>query len=301
MPFPAKKAFYIPAAYAGLGVLWNFGLDRYLHATTLDPPLIRALLIVSACAYVAAGALLLWMLQRRGAQRVRRAEDQAWQAQKAEGLGRMAASIAHDLNNVLQVIISSADLDAESGGGTQASALRIRDTGRKGQALVRQLMDFVREHAGPPEPVDAAGIVLGSEHFLRRMVRPPVKLEMRAEPGAGLIRANPVHMEQVLMNMVVNAADAMPGGGTVSVEVRGNGPWAEICVRDAGCGIPPQVLPRIFEPYFTTKGGKGTGLGLATVDGIVRRMGGRIEVHSRPGEGTTFRVFIPVEGAAAGR
>jgi signal transduction histidine kinase/CheY-like chemotaxis protein len=239
----------------------------------------------------------------------RLAREQLLQAHKMEAVGQLASGIAHDFNNLLVAILTCSEFLLESIDGSDPRRVdveEIRHAGQRAALLVRRLLTFARKGPSTPTIVDLPAIVRGMEQLLRRTLGDHVELSFRLEPG--LARIDPGHLEQVLLNLAVNARDAMPAGGRLHVETRtapaeghsaaGDGPapdrQAVLTVADSGCGIPPEVLPRIFEPFFTTKGeGQGTGLGLSTVYGIVRQAGGRIAVDSAPGRGTTFRVCLP--------
>jgi CheY-like chemotaxis protein len=194
---------------------------------------------------------------------------------------------------------------------------QIRDAGDRGTALTRQLLAFSRQAILEPRVVDLGEVVRGNEKLLRRLIGESVRLSTRLDPGAGSVKVDPGQVSQVLMNLASNARDAMPRGGELTIrterrEVGGEtasrypavspGRYVVLVVGDTGCGMTPEVQARIFEPFFTTKGPTdGTGLGLATVHGIVRQSGGFIEVESAPSEGTTFRLYFPATEEAAKR
>ena len=230
------------------------------------------------------------------------------QAQKLEALGQLAGGIAHDFNNLLAVIRGYAtmlrdDIDPQS--ASQADVAELLNTTERATNLTRQLLAFSRQEPNSPRLIDYGDTVVRMAPILRRLMPESVTLQIRADSGH-LVVADPGQMEQVLLNLVVNARDAMRDGGTVLVDVEeGRTPTsadresperrtAVLVVSDTGVGVPPDVLPRIFEPFFTTKAGAGgTGLGLATVHGIVTQHGGGIDVASEVGRGTTFRVWLP--------
>ncbi|HET8732301.1 MAG TPA: PAS domain S-box protein, partial [Anaeromyxobacteraceae bacterium] len=240
-------------------------------------------------------------------------EDHVRQAQRLESIGRLAGGVAHDFNNLLTVILSSGEtMQAARARGADVDPedlSAVMEAGTRGRDLTRQLLAFARKQVIEPVALDLNRVLRGSEKLLRRVLGEDVRLEVR--PGAALwpTLADPSQVEQVLVNLAVNARDAMPGGGTLVVETAnasdsppgGAGPaecrsgeWVRLSVRDTGVGMAPEVLAHIFEPFFTTKEkGKGTGLGLATVHGIVAQAGGHVHVESAPGSGTTFQVCLP--------
>ncbi len=249
-----------------------------------------------------------------------RLEAQLLQAQKMEGLGRLAGGVAHDFNNLLTVILGYAQmiLAAPSPQEAHQHAERIRDAAGRASALTGRLLTFARGHAADPRVIDANALVREIEHLLRRVVGESVTLEVYLAPGVLAAKVDTSQMEQVLVNLVVNARDAMPHGGTIGIVTRQldgpearrkGGPFApdrpcvELEVSDTGTGMAPATMARLFEPFFTTKtGGQGTGLGLATCYGIVRRAGGHIWAESAPGVGSTFRILLPrAEGAPSAR
>ena len=230
-------------------------------------------------------------------------EAQLRQAQKLDAVGQLAGGVAHDFNNLLTVIDGYAALLIAQADEVSARDLRmIRDAASRAAALTRQLLAFSRTQAAEVCVVDVAGLVAGLEGMLRRLIREDVDLVVTAAITAPLhVWADPGQLEQVLVNLAVNARDAMPDGGTLTIATsRAAGESVLVTVADTGGGMTPEVAARIFEPFFTTKEqGKGTGLGLSTVYGIVTQAGGRIQVDSKPGTGTTFEVYLPVTAALA--
>ena len=247
----------------------------------------------------------------------RRLEEQYRQAQKMEAVGRLAAGVAHDFNNLLTVINGYADiLLATVPEADPAHPLvdEVRKAGDRAAGLTRQLLAFGRKQLFQQRILDLGSLVAGLAGMLRRVIGEDVTLTVRSDPDLLPVTADPGQIEQVLMNLAVNARDAMPAGGTLTIETRNvftpadgaggpgtarGGPAVLLAVSDTGTGMTDEVKARAFEPFFTTKEkGKGTGLGLATVYGIVRQSGGSVEFDSRIGAGTTFRVYLP---AAAGQ
>ena len=230
----------------------------------------------------------------------RRLEEQLRQAQKMEAVGRLAGGVAHDFNNLLQAVLSTFDsLDRRRGEPEKfAAALgELEGHVRRGSALTRQLLLFARREVSKPEQQDLNELVSSAGTLLRRLVRENVRFEiaLAAEPLPVVVDRGQI--EQVLVNLIVNAIDAMPDGGGLVVSTGRDAEEVWLRVSDAGLGIADEVRDRIFEPFFTTKSaGQGTGLGLAVVHGIVSRHRGRIEVESTPGRGTTFLVTLPIMG-----
>ncbi len=245
----------------------------------------------------------------------RRLEQQLLQATKMEAIGRLAGGVAHDFNNILTVIAGYAEMIAERAAQdeeTSADIGEILKASDHASALTNQLLVFSRHRVSNPESLDLNEIVTHLEKMLRRVIGEDVRLITYAEPGLGAIRADPAQIEQVILNLAVNARDAMPHGGTLLIETAGveldaayarthvgvvPGDYVMLAVSDTGTGMDAETRSRIFEPFFTTKEkGKGTGLGLSTVYGIVKQAGGEIWVYSEPGRGTTFKMYFPHAG-----
>jgi signal transduction histidine kinase len=245
-------------------------------------------------------------------------EDQLRQSQKLEAIGRLAGGVAHDFNNILMSIIGSADLmlmQTDLNESTRDEATEIKRSVQRGASLTRQLLAFSKRQATRPQLLAVGDIVGGMDTMLRRLIGPEVDFEVISVPDDTRVRADPSQLEQVVLNLVVNARDAMPEGGrlTVKVEhveldesaaislVEGHaGPYARLSISDTGTGIDEQTRAKLFEPFFTTKEqGKGTGLGLSIVYGIVKQTGGYINVISEPGRGATFVIYLPAATVAA--
>jgi len=244
-------------------------------------------------------------------------EAQYLQAQKLESIGRLAGGVAHDFNNLLTVILSSSEIMKQDRAAGLAVAdediEQIHSAGERARDLTRQLLAFARKQVISPTSIDLNAVVKGSEKLLHRVLGEDVRLVVNAGPGLWPIMCDAGQIEQVLMNLAVNASDAMPGGGTLTVETRNAevhdaeaaldpgrcpGSWVRLLVRDTGLGMSPEAMAHLFEPFFTTKErGKGTGLGLATVHGIVAQNGGHIHVETQPSRGTTFEICLPRSGA----
>jgi signal transduction histidine kinase/CheY-like chemotaxis protein/pSer/pThr/pTyr-binding forkhead associated (FHA) protein len=241
----------------------------------------------------------------------REREQQAARTERMTLVGQLAGGIAHDFNNLVSIILNYAEfLQAEVQGTSLEADLRvIREAGQKAGQLTRQLLAFSRQEVVKPRVLDLNRIVTGMETLLRRALREDIRISLELSPDLGSVRADPGRVEQVLMNLAVNAQDAMPTGGTLTIETRSvtlsedriheveqlpAGRYVALVVRDTGIGMSPEVAARVFEPFFTTKtSGQGTGLGLATVYGIVKQAGGNVWVESTPGVGSTFHVLFP--------
>ncbi|MBX9582081.1 MAG: PAS domain-containing protein [Gemmataceae bacterium] len=225
----------------------------------------------------------------------KRLEDQLRQAAKMEAVGRLAGGIAHDFNNLLTVIRGNAELLR---GEIPSEAARmvdeVRQAADRAARLVRQLLTFSRPHAANPKVVDLNRVVGELAGIIRRLLGAAVEVEVGPAPYPVPVLADRGQLEQVVMNLAVNARDAMPGGGRLRLTTARAGAVARLSVADTGTGMPDEVKARIFDPFFTTKGpDKGTGLGLAVVHGIVKQAGGAIAVESTPGRGTTFHIDLP--------
>jgi len=230
-------------------------------------------------------------------------EQQLSEAQKLESIGRLAGGVAHDFNNLLTVIngyaaVLKAGLPASH--SLRDCAEEIAGAGARAATLTRQLLAFSRRQIIEPRPLDLNAVIGEAESMLRRLVGEDIEISTVLDPALGKVVADPSQMHQVLMNLAANARDAMPDGGRLRIQtanVEGadfGGPVVCLKVSDTGVGMTEEVRQNIFEPFFTTKEkGQGTGLGLATVYGIVRQSGGSIRVDSAPGHGTTFRICLP--------
>lgn len=243
-----------------------------------------------------------------------RFEGELRQAQKMEAVGRLASGIAHDFNNLITVLIGYTDELLEhvpAGSEAHHLAESVRRATDRAAALTQQLLSFSRRQASVANSVDLNLLITNMEDMLRRLLGQRIAIELSLQPGLATISADESQVSQVIMNLAVNARDAMPKGGTLTMTtanvVLGDehvdmipGPHVLLTVSDTGEGISSEVRDRLFEPFFTTKEtGRGTGLGLSMVHGIVRRCGGQIQVESAPGQGATFHIYFPSESSAA--
>jgi CheY-like chemotaxis protein len=245
-------------------------------------------------------------------------QDQLAKAQHLEAIGRLAAGAAHDFNNLLTPILGCAEMICLNGAADARSrewAKQILEAAERAGELTRQFLAFSRKQVLEVRRLDVNEVIRGFQKLLRRLVRENIEVELRLAPRLGSVRADRSQLEQVVMNLTINAADAMPRGGRIRIETMDllldpsggrafpgaePGAYVQLAVSDTGVGMEPAVLARVFEPFFTTKDvGKGTGLGLSTVYGVVRQQGGYVTAESTPGVGTIFRVLLPTERGPA--
>ena len=235
----------------------------------------------------------------------RRLEEQFRRAQKMESIGRLAGAVAHDFNNILTVISGYAQMGLAEDAAPEHlrdAFTQIDDAATRATDLARRLLNFSRPQPAAPRDIVLNDLVRNFERMLARVLGETIRLEVTLDPLGAAIHADPGQIEQVLMNLAVNARDAMPKGGGLRIETRSieADRQVQLTVSDTGTGMSPEVMAHIFEPFFTTKPeGKGTGLGLATVYGIVKQSRGSIEAVSEPGKGTTFKLLFPAAPSEA--
>lgn len=245
-----------------------------------------------------------------------RLKRQVAQASKMQAVGQLAGGVAHDFNNILTAVLGSCDLMLmrhTPGDSDYDDIQQIRSNANRAASLTRQLLAFSRQQTLRPQILQLPDVISEVSHLLKRLISDTIQLSVHHGRGLGAVRADPGQLEQVIVNLAVNARDAMPGGGTLTIdtypvsaaEARQLGSdimppadYSALKVSDTGTGIPADVLPKIFEPFFTTKDvGKGTGLGLSTVYGIIKQSSGFIFADSKPGQGTSFTIYLPVHRA----
>ena len=243
-------------------------------------------------------------------------EAQLRQSQKMEAVGRLAGGVAHDFNNMLMAVTGYADLLLERtrlDDAARGYVDEIRKAADRASRLTGQLLAFSRQQILAPQILDLSDAVTNMETMLRRLIGEDITLIIHSQPGLGRVRADPGQIEQVVLNLAVNARDAMPQGGNLTIETRNvtfekgytwghfpvePGDYVMISVSDTGCGMDEAIRSRIFEPFYSTKEqGKGTGLGLSTVYGIIKQSGGYVWVYSEPGHGATFKIYLPRQDA----
>jgi len=252
----------------------------------------------SAGSYVEEGGVPMGIVHSRDITDRKHLEEQLRHGQKMEALGRLTGAIAHDFNNLLTVILGYAEalLDSEVTLPVRAELREIRRASSSAASLTRQLLVFSRRMPAVLEPLDLNHVIREVSPMLQRLLGKIVQLSLSLDAVHPIVRADRGLLDQLLMNLLINGRDAMPNGGTLTIATRDDErDHVTLEVSDTGLGMPADVRARIFEPFFTTKDpGKGTGLGLATVYTIVTQAGGTIDVESSQGQGTTFRISLPL-------
>jgi signal transduction histidine kinase/CheY-like chemotaxis protein len=254
-----------------------------------------------------AGRVAAELERARTERELRKSEHHLLQVQRVEAIGWLAGNIAHDFNNLLTIVIGSAEILQDRSDSQELSELLA--AARRASTLTKQLLAFGRRQVMQVQRVDVNRVVAQVQAMLTRVMGPEVRLDTSLDPGLPSIEVDPGQLEQVLVNLAINARDAMPEGGTLRISTAvldiakayfqmPSGRYVRLSVTDTGLGMAPDVLSQIFEPFFTTKGNKGTGLGLSSVYGIVKQSGGYIWCDSMPGQGTTFTIYLkPASGA----
>jgi len=312
---PLAINYYSAAAVASLAVASGHGVDFQVVG------LIVPLLVLSYAAYLQASRRVDEAHRHvdeveRLYREARKRDDELRQAQKLEAIGRLAGGVAHDFNNLLTAIRGYSDLlleDLEPGDRRRDDVDQIVDAANRASGLTKQLLAFSRRQPMARNVFTLDDVVAGTEKMLRRLIGEDVELTTVIEPKTGRVYADRGQIEQVLMNLAVNARDAMPKGGQLKIQLASAtfdehdanrpvaaapGRYVRLSVTDTGCGMSPEIVSHIFEPFFTTKEiGRGTGLGLSTVYGIVDEAGGAIEVDTTVGRGTTFHIYLPETSA----
>jgi two-component system cell cycle sensor histidine kinase/response regulator CckA len=327
-----RAALRIAGIYAILGAGWILFSDGLVRLVVARPNEVPWLQTGKGWLFVLGTALMIYLLvhrrlatidrrrtrheespaQRREGQRELERLECQLQAARLESIGQLAGGISHDFNNVLGAILGYCELllcQVDSAGSLRQDVIEIQKAAKRGSALAGQLLAFSRKRESLLSVLSLNDIVDELVDMLGRLVGTSVELKARLDPALGYVKADATKLGQVVMNLVVNARDAMPDGGTITIETANveldeeyaaahpsakPGPHVMLAVSDTGFGMDEATQSRIFEPYFTTKGlGKGTGLGLSTVYNIVKDSSGNIWVYSTPGMGTTFRVYLP--------
>jgi two-component system CheB/CheR fusion protein len=320
----SRGSWDLPGLRRSLDSLLQGGISFPDFEVEADFPAVgHRILVLGGCRIHHLGMILLAVddiTERRLTQNaLRRSEEHLRQSQKMEAVGRLAGGIAHDFNNLLTAIIGYSDLLQDTLAGNQPAVqqvLEIRTAGERAASLTQQLLSFSRRQVLQPKVLDVNAIVADFERMLRRLVGERIKVAVACAPGLWQVRADPGEIGRAIMNLSLNARDAMPDGGTLAIETanvtlsEADGPgqdlvpgrYAMLAVRDTGVGMDAELRAHLFEPFFTTKEtGKGTGLGLATVLGIVEQIGGAIRCQSEPGIGTSFKIFLPAVEALDNR
>ncbi|MDX6503544.1 MAG: two-component system, cell cycle sensor histidine kinase and response regulator CckA [Gaiellaceae bacterium] len=290
--FGLRACWSTPIFASDGSVLGTFAM-YYLEPRLPEPEELRLAEIATHIAGIA-------IERHKAEESLHRSEEQLRQAHKMEAVGRLAGGIAHDFNNLLTAIGGYTELLIDKLPPEQRDdAEQIRHATDRAAALTKQLLAFTRRQVVQRESLDLNDVVHDMDRLLRRLIGVDIELVSVLSPEPARVDADRSQLEQVIVNLVLNARDAMPGGGKLVIATTREEEWVQLRVEDSGVGIEDRVRPHIFEPFFTTKDpGRGTGLGLATVLGIVEQSEGKVELESAPGEGATFRILLPVSESA---
>ncbi len=313
---PRRQAMQIAAFYLVVGCLWVALSDRTLTLITSDSELYARAQTWKGWFWILATTVFIYILvwralkgRYRYEEEIRRRDESLLQSQKLEAVGRLAGGVAHDFNNVLMVIQGYAQILRGycKGDHTAAADLdQIEQACERATHLTRQLLAFSRKRAARPRIIDLNEIIENSDRMLRRLIGEDILVQLELSDRSCPVEADPIQLEQIVMNLAVNARDAMPAGGTLSFRTqrvpasevpsaKAEGEQVFLEVRDTGQGMAADTMTRIFEPFFTTKSsGQGTGLGLSTVYAIVDQSGGHIAVDSVEGRGAVFSIWFPL-------
>lgn len=291
--------------------VWDFWLSM-----AVGTPVVGGMFLIVIQGIFRAWEKLVEELERKLEEQAQ-LQERIIKMERLEAVGRMAGGVAHDVNNLIATIlghIEFMEMDLQPGDPLRAKLDGIRKVGLKSSALMQKLLLFAREQPGRPEVVDFNAWIQEARTLLAPLLGATVQISFHPGAELGKVAMDPAHLDQILVNLVVNARDAMPCGGVLTLETAqvriteedcrtrpgaAPGEYAQLAIHDQGIGMDPETQKHIFEPYFTTKGpGRGTGLGLATVHGIIHQAGGFIEVNSHPSAGTTFRVYLPNLGSS---
>ncbi len=319
---PHTSALRAAALYVGLAAIWIVASDQVLQHLARDYGGFVGLQTYKGWFFVAVTGVVLYLVllarfrvQAKAEQQHDRLQQELWQAQKIEAVAILAGGVAHDFNNFLMVIfgycdLALANLPAED--QVRGYLEQIRATGKRSAGLIEQLLAFSRRQLMQPQVINLNELVRELEKMLGRLLGEHVELVTRLDPTVSSVQADPCQIDQVIMNLALNARDAMAGGGTLTIETSNAeldqsytseypavqpGHYVCISVSDTGHGMDAEALARCFEPFFTTKApGRGTGLGLSSVHGIVTQSGGHVTAYSEPETGSTFKVYLPRAG-----
>lgn len=278
------------------------------------PVMIYSTRIVRDGGVVGMRGIIVDLSEHKAAEKaLKESEERLRQSQKMEAIGRLAGGIAHDFNNLLTTILGYSEMLLSEGTATKEALESVREISKSAQraaSLTQQLLAYSRKQVLRPEELDINEVVKNVTKMLRRLIHENIQLNTVLDPKIGCVKADPAQLEQVIINLAINARDSMPGGGNLTIETQNlvldesycklrpevvPGEYVMLAVTDTGCGIDEKIQKQIFEPFFTTKEpGKGTGLGLATVFGTVKQSNGYVYVYSEPELGSTFKIYLPV-------